>query len=244
MSKQLHEGHRDRMRDRVLQNGIDSLQSHEMLEYLLYPFIPRKDTNEIAHRLIDEFGSFSALLNADAHRIQSVKGVTHNAAVFLASLPDVFRRYLGENSQQRTSLSGRGAARNFIGSMLYGVPEERVIAVALDAHDGILKCDVIATGSGDTVILSVRDIVNFALKYMASGMIIAHNHPSGSTSPSPQDFALTRELLWTLDSVNVKLLDHYIFCLDEYYSFEEEGKLRMMREEKSASLKEGILFYE
>ena len=79
----MHEGHRDRMRERILLSGIESLQPHEVLEYLLYHAIPRKDTNGIAHELISKFGSFNGVLNADYNALLDVNGMTANAALLL-----------------------------------------------------------------------------------------------------------------------------------------------------------------
>lgn len=92
-AKRVHDGHRDRMRERIRRSGLSTLQEHEMLEYILYAFVPRKDTNEIAHALIDRFGSFAGVLNADEKRLAEIAGMTENAALFLCNLPDVFRAY-------------------------------------------------------------------------------------------------------------------------------------------------------
>ena len=89
----VHDGHRDRMRKRIEQYGIDSLQDHEVLEYLLYAVVPRKDTNELAHTILDEFGSLGNVFDQPIERLQKVKGISYNMAIFLHSLSDVSRRY-------------------------------------------------------------------------------------------------------------------------------------------------------
>ncbi len=243
MSDHPHDGHRQRMRERILQTGISSLQPHEVLEYLLYSFIPRKDTNEIAHALIAKFGSLSGVLNASVSRLKEVSGMTMNAAIFLNTLPDVFRHYVVELNAPRQSLKGRGVVRNFLGSKLYGVKEEQLLVCALDAHDGLIVCDNIAKGNGNSVIMSVRDILDIALSTKATSIIIAHNHPSGKVKPSQNDVDMTLELYLALSSVSVALQDHIIFSGDNYYSFEENGLLNRIKTANS-SLKEGIMYYE
>lgn len=222
MANKIHDGHRERMRERIRRSGLSALQEHEMLEYILYAFIPRKDTNEIAHALIDKFGSFAGVLNADENRLAEVAGMTANAALFISALPDVFRAYIDDLDKQKPSLKGRGVARSYMGNRLYGVKEEQLHVAALDAHDNLICCRCISKGSGDAVELSVRAIVDFALNNKASGLLVAHNHPSGNVNPSQKDIEMTKELYITLSSVGVELQDHFIFCGSEYYSFEEQ----------------------
>ncbi len=243
MADKIHDGHRERMRERVAKSGLHTLQPHEILEYLLYPFIPRKDTNPIAHALINKFGSFAGVINADADRLKEVNGMTENAALFLSSLPDVFRVYINQSEEEKRSLSGRGAARNFMGNQLYGVKVEQVIVAALDAQDRLICCEKISSGSGDSVGLSVRGVVDFALRHKASSILLAHNHPSGKVTPSQQDLDLTMDIMSTLRSVGVTLQDHFIFCGSDSYSFEEDGRLSYLRE-KQRVMKEGYSYYE
>ena len=117
------------MRDRIRKSGLGSMQPHEILEYLLFPFVPRKDTNEIAHALIDRFSSFGGVLNASEEDLIKVSGMTENAALFLANLSDVFRVYVDDvnkDGANRQDLSGRGKARNFLCARLFGLNQEHV----------------------------------------------------------------------------------------------------------------------
>ncbi len=242
----VHDGHRARMRDRIRKSGISSFQQHEILEYLLFSFVPRKDTNEIAHALIDKFSSLAGVLNATEEDLKKVSGMTENAALFLSSLPDVFRAYVNDvNSDgvNRQDLSGRGKARNFLCAKLFGLNQEHVCVAALDAHDKLIKCEIIEQGSGDSVRLDVRKIVDFALRTGASAMLIAHNHPSGNLLPSQKDVNMTQETMSTLAGIGVELQDHLIFCGSEYYSFEESGTIEKIKSIQEG-LKEGIAFYE
>ncbi|MBO4554278.1 MAG: DNA repair protein RadC [Clostridia bacterium] len=242
-----HDGHRDRMRERILTSGISSLQSHEILEYLLYAFIPRKNTNDIAHALIEKFGSLSGVLNADAKALLEVDGMTKNAAIFLATLPEISRAYLKEINTNKMSLSGRGVVREFLGSKLYGLPYEQVVAVALDSKDGFIALEKIAKGDGSSVKIEVREIVDFALKHNAVNIVLAHNHPSGQTSPSQADVDLTAEVAYTLGTIGVNLEDHLIFCGSKFYSFADSGrlsKIAAVNQTLTKTFKEGITLYD
>lgn len=239
----VHDGHRQRMRERIKKQGVESLQPHEVLEYLLYSYIPRKDTNALAHELIKKFGSLSDVFCADAARLEQVPGMTRNAALFLSSLPGVFRVYLEDRSAQKIALKGRADARRLMGNKLFGVPNEELYAAALNVHEEVICCDKLGAGSADSVSVAVRNIVDFALRNNAHGILLAHNHPSGNVNPSPSDIELTYDILVTLSNVDVALLDHFIFCGTEYYSFEEDGRIARMLKTKS-TFKEGIKLYD
>ncbi len=241
--KNVHDGHRQRMRERISKQGIESLEQHEVLEYLLYSYVPRKDTNAIAHALIDKFGSISDVMSADPKRLQEVPGVTANAALFLSALPGVFRTYLEDRNEKKTSLKGRVAARIFLGNKLFGMKEEELYVAALNVHEDLIASQKLGEGDGGSVPGAVRNIVDFALRNKANGILIAHNHPSGNVKPSQADVELTYTIMFTLANVDVKLLDHFIFCGSEYYSFDESGKLDRIRKSK-LMFKDGIYIYD
>lgn len=244
MEKAIHDGHRQRMRERIQKSGIGALEPHEVLEYLLFSFVPRRDTNALAHRLIDEFGSFSAVLSTSAERLAKVSGMTMNAAIFLSNLPEVFRMYLNEIDNPRHKLKGRGAVRQTLMNKLFGETKEVVYVAALDSHEQLIATKLINTGSGDSVDMSTRNIVDFALTVKASGIVLAHNHPSGAVEPSKADVDMTFQLMITLANVKVELLDHFIFSGSNYYSFEENNRLSNLKNSMDSILKEGIFFYE
>lgn len=150
----VHDGHRARMRDRIRKGGIGSFQQHEILEYLLFSFVPRKDTNEIAHALIDRFSSLSGVLNASEEDLAKVSGMTQNAALFLATLPDVFRAYVdgvNNDSSSRQDLSGRGIAHNHpSGNLLPSQKDVNMTQEAMSTLSGIgveLQDHLIFSGS-------------------------------------------------------------------------------------------------
>lgn len=220
-----HDGHRMRMRDRVRASGTESMQDHELLEYILFAFVPRRNTNEMAHALMERFGSFADVLNADAEELEKVPGMTGNAALFLSVLPEIFRRYAASVSAKRPRFSGKNAVKDHIAGKMFGVPVETVCAAALDAQDGLLRFERLAKGTGDGVNLTPRDVVQFALRSNAVSVVLAHNHPSGNARPSQSDFELTLRIADVLDGIGVKLADHIIFTDAGSYSFEANGLL-------------------
>lgn len=221
----IHDGHRDRIREKLLKTGVEGLQPHEVLEYLLYGFIPRKDTNAIAHELINTFGSFSAVLNTDIDRLVQVKGMTRNAAIFLNTLPKILSLYSDQSNKDRQPISGRGVARTFMKTQVYGLGYEVAVIAGLDSRDNLIRIERLQKGTGNLVSISIREVVDFAIRTNASGILIAHNHPSGNINPSAADVALTVEISRMLQNMNVKFQDHFIFSDNKYYSFEENGFL-------------------
>ena len=218
-----HDGHRNRMRERIEKGGLGSLGDHEILEYVLFHFVPMRYTNEIAHTLTDTFGGFSGVLNADAERLAEVPGMTRNAALFLSAMPDIFRRYVADTEKRGKRVSGRGEVKRHIMSQMFGLPAERLCVAAFDARERLIRFECLEEGEGDAVAVSARKIVDFALRTKASGLVLAHNHPSGSPRPSQDDVDITRRLAFVLASIEVPLLDHYIFTDEDCFSFEEHG---------------------
>lgn len=221
-----HDGHRNRMREKVAESGFTGFQDHEVLEFILFHFVPMRNTNEIAHALIDKFGSFSDVLNADVEQLKSVSGMTYNAALFLSCMPDVFRRYASDCEKKRIKLGGRGSARAYMRKRMFGFPVEKLCIAALDAQDQLVKFECLETGDGEYVPVSMRKIVDFAIRTNAVSVLIAHNHPGGKGDPSQQDVELTREIAFVLESIGVRLQDHVIFSENGDFSFEEKGLLQ------------------
>lgn len=220
-----HDGHRMRVREKISVTGTASLPDHEVLEYILFAFVPRRNTNEIAHALTEKFGDFADVLNADEEALRSVPGMTENAALFLSVLPELFRRYAVCSSRKRPVVSGRKAVREYIAKEMFGMPVEVAGLAALNVHDGLIRFERPAYGTGDGVALSARDAVEFALRTKAVSVVIAHNHPGGDPRPSQQDYDLTCEISRVLGSIGVRLADHIIYTDTDSFSFKDNGLL-------------------
>lgn len=219
-NKGLHDGHRDRVREKFLEDGLDKFRDHEVLELMLFYAIPRKDTNEIAHKLINRFGSFSSVLDADFDSITEC-GISKNAAVFLKLFPSVCARYYKdryENDHSKDDPPGIGEA---IMHYFIGVNEEQVVLMLLDPKGREVYCDVISKGTISASEVNIKKILQLAVKYKASGAVIAHNHPSGIPLPSDSDVKVTIALKNSLRSIGVILYDHIIVAEMEYVSMSD-----------------------
>lgn len=218
----MHEGHRERLRAEYLQNGGDGLPDHRFLELLLCYAIPRKDTNELAHRLLQRFGSLEAVLFADAAQLQSVDGVGESTAVFLNMQGSMARRlslHRLENTHGRTQLSTPLAAAKLGIARLGQRAYEQVELVCLNAKRYVEHIVPMHTGVVAESQIYPRQVVETALLRRAHGVLLYHNHPSGNPSPSADDKAVTTAVRAALNSVDIPLLDHLIIGRDCAYSF-------------------------
>lgn len=220
-----HSGHRDRMRKKFIQFGFDGLEQHEALELLLFYAVPRKDTNPLAHKLIEEFGSFSAVLDAPIDLLEE-SGLSHNAAVYLKLFPEACRLY----TEDKHNSEGRIVSSENVGAMLMnmfiGRNYETVILILTDAKFKRIFCGVISKGSVNACEIFMRKIVELAVMYNASYAIISHNHPSGLALPSGCDLSSTEKIHHSLQLVNTTLLDHIIVADNDYISLAQSGMCR------------------
>ncbi len=215
--KGIHDGHRKRLRKKFLENGLDNFEDHQVLELLLFYAIPRKDTNEIAHRLIDSCGSISAVFDSPVEVLQEC-GISENAAVLLKIMPDLCRKYINDKYRNEfKNITEENVADRIVPKFI-GLEEENVLLMLLDAKGKEIFCGIISKGSVNASEIYTRKIIQLAIKFHASGAIIAHNHPSGIALPSKEDLKSTVSLKMALDTVGIKLLDHIIVADMNYLS--------------------------
>lgn len=220
----MHEKHRERLRKKFLADP-SILERHELLELLLTFCIPRKNTNNIAHELIDNFGSLSEILNADEENLLEIKGIGKNTVLFLKLVKIIFDICHKEkdkaNEKIRVTNLTLEDVKNIMMAKFMDVYEENVALVIFNKKRKIVFCDFIEKGSLRFVDVDFRKIIFLALKYNARYLIIAHNHPSKIALPSKEDIKITSQLELTLKTLDITLLDHLIFCGEEYASFRE-----------------------
>lgn len=219
----LHEGHRQRLKDRFLSEGLDHFQEHEVLELLLYYCIPRKDTNPIAHELIHRFGSLAQVMEAPVEELEKVPGIGANTATFLSLITAAGRYYLINRSMQDVILATIEKCGQYLVPFFYGRRYETVYMLCLDAKCKVLCCKEVSQGSVNYASMSVRRIVEVALGINATSVILAHNHPSGLAIPSGEDIQATRRVAAALDAVEINLVDHIVVADDDFVSMTQSG---------------------
>ena len=218
-----HEGHRQRMKERFRQEGLDNFTEVQVLELLLFSCIPRRDTNPIAHDLLEKFGSLSQVLYASPEELAKVKGISENTALFLHMITEIGRYYLVNRTIQTTILPTIDKCGEYLVPFFFGRTVETVFLLCLDAKCKVLCCKEIGEGSVNSAGISVRKIVETALGVNASTVVLAHNHPSGLAIPSPEDIQATRRVAMALQAVEIELADHIVVADDDYVSLAQSG---------------------
>ena len=218
----LHEGHRQRLLRRFIEEGLDKFEPHNKLELLLFYAIPRRDTNEIAHRLLDTFGSFSAVLDAPIEELEKVPGIGTSAAAYLKLLGQTAQAYYTDQ-QKDICLDTTKKAGEYLLPRFIGRTQEAVCLVCLDQKCRVLNASMIHEGSVHAAEVNVRKIISTALKFNATGVILSHNHPGGIALPSPEDLATTRRIEQALEVVGIHLMDHIIIAERDFVSLADSG---------------------
>ncbi len=221
----IHEGHRSRLKQRFAEHGERVFDDHQLLELMLFYAVPQGDVNPLAHRLINHFGSFAAVLDAKPEELRKVKGVGDHTALFLSMFPQVLRRYMASKSGNEELICSTADAGEFLLPYFFGARNETAFLLCLDAKGKVLSCRFLAEGSLDRVGLNSRQVVETALEDRASSVILAHNHISGLATPSEADVALTLALRPLLRSLGIHLLDHLIIADGDFVSMAQSGLL-------------------
>lgn len=221
----MHEGHRDRLRARFLRDGLDTFEPHNVLELLLFYAIPRKDTNELAHSLIQKFGSVAGVLDASRDELMEVKGISENAACFLKLMTPLFRYYNADKVDHRFMATTTEAAGSYLMDRYVGFTEEMVSLLCMDNVCRVIGFEVLGKGGVNAVGFSSRRVMEAVLHNHATSVILCHNHPGGLALPSDQDVRATIRIKRLLDTVGVRLLDHIILVDNDYISMADTGGL-------------------
>lgn len=218
----LHAKHRARMRKKFAEYGIDVFNSHELLEYLLYYVFPRGDTNEIAHRLEDEFGSLPEVMAASRGQLVSVRGIGENAALYIDFIHQLCEKYNELVSEAEVRKNGRFTdIKDYFISAFTGLDHEAVFAAALDRRGRFVRGTKLADGNIACVASPVRLIYDFSVRTGCDRIVIAHNHPGMSFIPSACDIHNTKDLVERLGLLGIDISDHIIVGKDGALSLRE-----------------------
>ena len=223
----IHDGHRQRLKNRFLTEGLDNFEELQVLELLLFYCIPRQDTNPIAHRLLEHFGSFAQVMEASPEELKKVPGVGDSVATFLSFVTSAGRYYsVKQQNADVKILSDLETCGKYLIPYFRSRRNETVFLLCLDAKCKVLGCKEVGEGSVNSASVPIRRIVEMALGMNATSVVLAHNHPSGLAIPSGEDVQTTRRLAMALDTVDITLADHIVVADDDYVSMAQSGLYR------------------
>jgi DNA repair protein RadC len=225
MSRNLHEGHREKVKQRFIEEGLNAFEDHQVLELLLFYTIPRKDTNEMAHRLLEKFGTLESLFDSKPEELVKKGKVTRNTAIFLSMVPELARRYMMLKQGRKPVLDSSSKAGQFITTLFIGKTYEAFYVCCLNSQNQLNYAALVHEGTINEAPVYPRLIVETALRHQASSIILAHNHPGGSLKPSNADIEVTRKICDAMKTISVSVIDHIIAAGNNYFSFAENGLL-------------------
>lgn len=225
-------GHRQRLRDKFLEQGIEAFSDAEVIELLLTFGTPRSDCKEAARAALQEFGTLPAVLDASEQRLAGIKGLGTKNVFALHFIQGVARRYLKQRLTGKDYISSSRDVADYLIHLMRGMKREVFTVLYLDAAHAILDTEVQSQGTVNVNTVYPREIVAAALKKNASALVIAHNHPSGRLEPSVQDLQLTRTLHVVCSFMQITLLDHLVIGDgDNVYSFADHGLMEQVRDD-------------
>lgn len=221
----IHAGHRQRMKSRMLRNGLDSFSDHEVFEMLLYYALPYRDTNALGHLLVERFGSLVGVLDASYADLVRIPEITPHTATLITFCGQLARRYMREQYVVGRLLYTTEDYGNCVLPWFIGEKVESVVLVSLDNRCQLLNTTRIFSGSVNSTQFSFRGLVQQALRDNATQVVLAHNHPSGHAFFSRADIETTVQCQKLLSTLNIRLLDHLVVSQDDYVSMAASPEL-------------------
>jgi len=224
----IHDGHRERLRNRFTEHGLDNFNELNALELLLFYAIPRRDTNGIAHALLDRFGSLSAVLMASQEELMDVEGIGDAASSLIRLVPQIMKLAAVSSAEKKKQIRKCSDAIEYLRPKFMYESNELFVVLFLDSQRNVIRCEELSRGTVRAVEVSIRRVVECALKYKASYVIVAHNHPEGNLINSTEDDYITKQMYKSLDMIDIKLLDHIIFGNGAELSYDRAGILNLI----------------
>lgn len=220
--KQTHASHRARLKNRFCHQGLEHFEDHNVLELLLFYAIPQRDTNPLAHRLMERYGSLSAVFDAPTEDLMQVEGVGEHTALLIKLIPSLARRYCESRFALKGELPEYERVGEYLVAHFLGQEKESVYALFYSSTMEFLEGVELFSGGLNSAAFSVRELAEHAILKKASYVILAHNHPGGVPIASAADLDVTRQVRGFLQSMEVLLLDHFIVADGKYFSLMRE----------------------
>ncbi len=221
----MHKGHRKRMRDRYLTDGINGFAPHEIFEMLLFYTYTRKNTNPIGHALVDALGPVGAF-DADKETLMSVPGVGEKTADFLMLVSECIRAYKREKQVLGERLTDYKDAGEMLLRHTNGCNEEAFYVMCLNINNHITGIQKLSTGTTAGKVIQSREVIECVLRGKAHKVILAHSHIDRELFVSQEDIEFNNRLCDALKALGVQVVDHFVLNDKDYISMEQQGFFR------------------
>lgn len=233
----IHAEHRKRVKKKFKASGLEHFECHEVLELLLYYAIPQKDTNPIAHALINKFHNFNNCLDASVEELMEVDGIKEHTALLIKLVPAIMRRYHIEKSKEIKYIKDQRMAKDYITQRYDCTEVESFFIICLRADSSILDSTTLSIGTCSRVEVQIRELTEYVLKNKCNKIIISHNHPNGDVTPSDEDIVMTQKLDQSCILNDIEIVDHVVISTEDVYSFKKTGLMNSIHEAVLKQLK-------
>jgi len=223
----VHDGHRQRLKNRFLSQGLAGFEDHNVLELLLFYSIPRSDTNEIAHSLLEEFKTLSGVFDAPVEELCKIKGISAHTATLIKLIPEITAVYNTDKTKDIKIVKSTREAGKFFVPRFYGKKNEEVQILLLDDKKKVIRCEKLFEGTVNSTPITVRKVVEAAVNSNATSVVLAHNHPGGVALPSQRDVMATEKIFKALKLINIELCDHIVVADNDFVSMADSGHFVM-----------------
>jgi DNA repair protein RadC len=219
------DGHRARMRTRLLTAGPDALADHEMLEMVLFLALPRRDTKPIARALLDQFGGFGAVIAAPLADLMRIEGLGEAGAAALKVVQAAALRLVRGAVMEQPVMNDWDKLMDYLVARLAHEKVEQFRVLFLDNRNRLLGDEMLGQGTVNHAPVYPREVVKRALELHANSIILTHNHPAGDPTPSREDIAMTRDIQRAAQALRIVVHDHVVVAGSRWVSFRQEGLL-------------------
>lgn len=243
MKENIHKGHRERLRQ-LAEKGLQNLPEHQVLELLLSYIIPQKDTNPLAHNLINKFGSLAGVFEATPAKLKQVNGIGDVAASFIHMCSQIPQIYKDSKIKDKVIIASPRQAMEYFNEIISIGPVEKFYIAYLNSKCEVIKTENFTNGSISKIAVDIKALTFSILEQNASGIIICHTHPNGLAKPSQEDLAFTKQLTLAVQTMGIRMLDHIILSNNDSFSFLNEGLLDGYKQELNQILSSTLASFE
>lgn len=233
----IHQGHRARLKAQFLQNDLEGLTDIQKLELMLFFAIPQKDTNPLAHNLINHFGSLKKVLDAEYDELITISGIKENAALLITMIKSFKNYYFKPECKKAENLNSTVGAIEYAEKLFYGSTIEEFYVICLSKDGTPLNYTLISRGTLDEVNIQIRTVTQVALNNKVNRIIICHNHPAGPARMSDEDYSITYSIVCSCVLNSIDVLDHIIVGTDKSISLHECNIMEKIKNKAVAATK-------